>query len=402
MDISLPNVPFPPHLTTQQIRGYSENDLDSYGAQLQLDWGLGESHHLITGLDWILDDMSATDDQTMTMTSTFPPLNTGTTRTVYDYEGTQESVAAFAQDEWSLAPDWALTLGSRWTWVETKLQDTDDPALVEDSERHSESVFALGLVNTSLDDWAFRGHVSQGFRVANLQQLYIGTIHGDRIPTFPNPDLDPETSQNAELGARYSGERLALDTAVFYSEADDYITAQMTGPATRQYVNISESTAFGAELSLACNLNPGQDLDIEPYIQGTWLRRRFDDGATSTYDSGRPLLSGRFGVRSTWRASADATAWADLYMRAADEADDANANTSTPGWSTLNLALGLTLGPNPETDTGTSAVRWRFVAGVENIGDRKYASAADREFTADMEAVPAPGRNVFVKVGCDF
>jgi outer membrane receptor protein involved in Fe transport len=89
-------------------------------------------------------------------------------------------------------------------------------------------------------------------------------------------------------------------------------------------------------------------------------------------------------------------------MRAADEADDANANTSTPGWSTLNLALGLTLGPNPETDTGTSAVRWRFVAGVENIGDRKYASAADREFTADMEAVPAPGRNVFVKVGCDF
>ncbi|BDY95662.1 hypothetical protein MUTS15_43190 [Escherichia coli] len=43
--------------------------------------------------------------------------------------------------------------------------------------------------------------------------------------TYGNPDLKAEHSNNFELGARYNGNQWLIDSAVYYSEAKDYIAS---------------------------------------------------------------------------------------------------------------------------------------------------------------------------------
>lgn len=69
-----------------------------------------------------------------------------------------------------------------------------------------------------------RASYAQGYRSPILQELYVDTAMGQAGgTTYANPDLKPETSDNFEIGARWSSAYVSADIAAFYSEADDYI-----------------------------------------------------------------------------------------------------------------------------------------------------------------------------------
>ena len=169
-------------------------------------------------------------------------------------------------------------------------------------------------------------------------------MHGGSDPTFPNPDLEPETSNNYEAGARFDNGALSLDLAVFLSNAEDYITTEsVTGG--RQFTNVDTADTHGAEVAAAYTFAGS---GLTPYASGTWLKRHYDSGSYETWDTGHPEFSGRAGVRYDRDfAERGLGFFADLYVRAATEAYEELSDGSTEtyeSWQTVNLSMGTKFG----------------------------------------------------------
>lgn len=369
------------------MRQTTENKQNTTGFTLQTDWTPHEDHYLIAGVETLYDSLDATTDNTTTVDSPMPPPS-GThtvTTTNYEYDATMQTTAVFLQDEWALPADFALTLGARQTWVTSELEDTNNPDLDEKDTTDSQPVFSAGLTYGGFQDLALRAQFSQGYKAPNLQQLYIGTVHGGSQPTYPNPDLSPETSNNYEVGARYSDGALMVDVAAFLSDAEDYITTtSVTGG--QQFSNVDEAETYGVELETSYSLAAWH---LTPYAQGTWMKREFTSGGSSTFKTGHPEFSGRLGVRYDRDfTERGLRLYGDVYARGAVEAKEelssGDVNTYAP-WETLNLSMGCAFGEE----------RQHFVnVSLNNIFDRKYSMASS--------SIDEAGMNAVVKIGTSF
>ncbi len=368
---------------------HTENDQDTLGLSLQLDWRFGQ-HLVTTGADWRRDDLGA---DTRTTTQFF-----ATTVTDSHDEATQSQLALFVRDEWQLAEGWTAEFGIRNTWVRSELQDTTS-SIPEDTIRDSHAVLSAALVNRSLADWTFRLGYSQGYRFASLQELYTqSTSSLDGLTIMPNPDLDPETVQSLEFGTRYVKNGLDVDATIFYSWSEDYIATRMVVPGAGtpyyQYQNVEESRSFGLELGASYQYDFMEGTSLTPYVVGTWMRKCYESDGDTTYNTGVPRVQGRFGLRGSWAHAPNSQTWFDLFGRAADHSRDDGPEPpagygATAGWATLNLELGH----NWHQAIG-NGLDWRVAVGIENLFDRDYVVAG--------EWITAPGRNVFVKLGCTF
>lgn len=373
-----------PIMTIDQYQ-QTRNEQESWGGTLQADLLPHTDHYLILGYDLNIDDLDAVTDIEQTVSRTVPFPSRTTTTSSFDYDAKSSTHAIYLQDEWTLPADFTLTLGARQTWVRTELTDTNNPTLQTESRSDSHPVFSAGLIWQGLPDTTLRGLFSQGYRFPNLQQLYIGTVHGGSDPTFPNPDLEPETSNNYEVGVRYNNGRLDLDLGVFLSQAKDYITTQsVTGG--RQFTNVDTADTHGAELSLGYTF---EDHGLTPYASGTWLKRRYEAGSFKTWDTGHPELMGRAGVRfDRDLAEQGLGLFADLYVRAATEADEKYSDGTSEthqSWQTLNLSLGTKFGDE----------RQHYVSlNLLNIMDQSYQTASG--------SLEEPGAHAVIKVGLTF
>lgn len=188
---------------------------------------IGDSHILTTGAQWWKAEM--TDGLASE-----------------DYEQTTRAV--FAEDEWRLRDDLALTLGARY----------DD----HESFGGHVSPRAYLVWNTS-DNWTLKGGVSRGYRTPDLNDLHDGvngvTSQGRRL-TIGNPDLDPETTTSSEFGVYY--DNLAgfnANATLFHNEFKDKIEeGDSISVAGRegipdglyaQQINIDEAVTQGIELA---------------------------------------------------------------------------------------------------------------------------------------------------------
>jgi hemoglobin/transferrin/lactoferrin receptor protein len=371
-----------PRLTDMDV--HTENDQDTLGLSLQLDWRFGD-HAVTTGADWRRDGLDAVSDTMVVFLDNLPPFQVPDNS--HDVAN-QQQFALFVRDEWHFAEGWTAEFGIRQTWVRSELEQSDTTALGATSDQHA--VFSAAVVNRSLTDWTFRLGYSQGYRFPSLQELYTqsrSSLDGKSI--LPNADLDPETIQSVEFGARYAKDALDLDVTVFYSLSEDYI-AWKDETTHYQYQNIEESRSFGLELAASYRIDLAGDLALTPYLVGTWMRKCYEeDTGTTSYDTGNPLIQGRFGVRGDWNS-----AWFDLFARAADGVRDDGPEPpagydTTAGWATLNLEFGYSW-----HQAVGNGIDWRVSTGIENLFDRDYVVAG--------EWIPAPGRNLFVKLGCTF
>lgn len=129
-----------------------------------------------------------------------------------DFE--QTTWALFAEDEWWLLDDLALTLGGRF--------DHHDAFGSQFSPRGY-------LVWNTTDQWTLKGGVSRGYKTPRLDELADGlrgfTGQGT-VPLFGNPELTPEKSTSTEVAALYdSGGGLRAGATLFYNEFTDKIAA---------------------------------------------------------------------------------------------------------------------------------------------------------------------------------
>ena len=293
------------------------------------------------------------------------------------YEGNQLNQSVFASMETQLPADLTLTYGVRWTHVKTELTrgeelgsspNVGNTILPTGDDSESRPVFNVGLVWTGIEDLALRASWAQGFRVPNLTEKYIGTAMGGGT-VWGNPDLDPETSNNFEIGARWNPGKTNLDVALFYSDADDYIASVLLPNSEEEYTytNVASAKTFGTELSLNHSFDTSWG-QFTPYVTATWMRRQYDDGdGWKTYDTATPALVGRYGVRYAKALHPQCDFRADIFGRSQSAtkyaSKDGSSDYELGGFTTANISLGFDFGQNKE---------FSLIAEVLNIFDKRY------------------------------
>jgi vitamin B12 transporter len=124
--------------------------------------------------------------------------------------------------------------------------------------------------------WKVRGSGGTGFRAPSIGELYY--------PFSGNPDLKPEQSVSAELGAeRYFGSGRA-EVSVFWNDLKDLIVYDF---ATSRDVNIGHARTDGAEVGWQQTLLPELAVNVtymylrtKDLATGDPLLRRPENGAT--------------------------------------------------------------------------------------------------------------------------
>lgn len=192
-------------------------------------YDMAGSHTLVTGAQWQRAEL---DDQN-------PGLGT---------EGTfsRDQWALFAEDEWWIRPDVALTLGARYT---------DD----EEFGGHvSPRVYAVWNATTDL---TVKGGISTGYRTPDLRSTvegYYYTTEQGKGVIVSNPDLEPESSTSYELGALWNRGAWELGATVYQTDFTDKIeSAKTTETITLDgttynrwdYYNVQDARIRGVELT---------------------------------------------------------------------------------------------------------------------------------------------------------
>ena len=351
---------------------HADNRIQTYGSSLQADWQLGENNFLITGYEFAQDRLTANTSADFSMfmkmgMSPRPMLDQFYVTDRY-VKGKETTNAIFAAMETTLPHSFSLNYGVRYTWVNSELSKASsirngyainprktqifNNSPVNDSgtpgkENNSRPVFNLGVIWKGLDNTSLRAQWAQGFRVPNLQEKFLinsmggGTVYG-------NPNLKPEKSNNFEIGARYSTDLIDVDAALFYNLSDDYISTEVIGNAgsgESRYVNADKAKTFGSELSLNLRVNE----IVNPYFSVSWMKRKTEwaDG-TSTYNSGTPAFTARYGLRTMYPLF-NGKWTTDTYLRSSTAKKSYSLSTKETtriaGYTTLNFATAYHFGP---------------------------------------------------------
>ncbi|MCQ4230051.1 TonB-dependent receptor [Pseudomonas stutzeri] len=199
---------------------------------------VGESHIATVGGQWWRAEM---DD--------------GIAQTTFE----QKTWAVFAEDEWRLREDLALTLGARY----------------DDHEAFGGHVSPRAyLVWNTSENWTMKGGVSRGYRTPDLNDLHSGVNGATRqgqVITIGNPDLEPETTTSTEFGVYF--DNLAgfnANATLFHNKFKDKIASgdpiQITGRpgipngSYAQQINIDEAVTQGLELAASWTFAPAWTL----------------------------------------------------------------------------------------------------------------------------------------------
>lgn len=378
------------------VNSYADNTLDTSSLNTQADWILGDNHYLITGYEFSYDDLDAISQTYLDLSSIVPIMRDPVQSKDQSFSGYQMRHSIFATMESTLFENWVFNYGVRYTWVKNDMDVNTPYSLsmpgivgVPEGKFHydnhdGKAVFNFGTTYKGFENLTLRANWSQGYRAPLLQELFVDTSMGGEL-TYANPDLKPETSDNFEIGARYTNGVLTLDGSVFYSKADDYITTIAVGDGINRYTNMGEAETLGLELDASVKVG-----DFEPYTVLTLMRREYKENGIKTTKSGTPKVMARYGVRYQNEYDSalfrfDAYAVSQTKTESWNfEKDQLNEDGSFGGFTTFNLTGGVSFGPQKA---------YSVDVGLYNLTNKLYQTS---------DAIYEPGRYFALKMNATF
>jgi outer membrane receptor protein involved in Fe transport len=329
---------------------------------------------------------------------------------------TYGTLAVYAQDEVRIVPGRVvLTLGGRYTRIDIDGDFTDATPGVGTVTLDQEIDALVGQAHlwvSPLDELAFTGGVSQGFRAPNFDDLSVfGSVSGSF--EVPNPDADPERSLATEIGAKWRlpGEDPLLTGAVFghWTEFRDLLQrtngtldglsfvdgdgdgVQDPGEVpvvTRR--NVGQARIFGVEVEARLRAPREVSLAGERWsASGHFSWTYGSDLENDVPVRGIPPASALVGLRCEveegqyWLEGTGAFVRAQERLNPGDLADPRVPPGGTPGYEVYSLRGGarftLFRGETPFRAVGVGSaasaekpLNAEWTLGIENILDRDY------------------------------
>ncbi len=266
------------------------------------------------------------------------------------------------------------------------------PARVEDDNVSPK----LSVLFRASDAWAVFASYNYGFRAPPYGDVNVGfTNLAGGYTTLPNPNLEPESSDNFEVGFKYSDDGLRLDVGAFYNTYDDFIQSFAslgvnpgTGLLEFQSRNVDSVRIYGAEARAEVPFGHFNWQSAVGYARG---ENRVTGQPLDTIDPLRVVTGLDYSPPSArWRAGLSLT-WVDDKT----QVDPATSQYLPDSYLTADLYGELRLGE-----------RLRLNAGIYNLTDQKYWDWADvrgRPATdVAIDRYTRPGRTVSASLKLEF
>ncbi len=296
-------------------QGYTAKDgritLDNYVKSRGTDRGfsstgkysapLGEGHALAVGWD---GGLNTRDDSRLQRERRY-----GAVPSTYndypldqDYTGDVTRLAAYAQDEWNVTPQWSIYTGLRWEGISTAIEGND----FTDSKTRS-SVWSplfqtlYKLPNSKGDQVRFA--VTRTYKAPNVQSLIPRRFaSGNNSSTEPdfigNPDLKPELATGIDASfEHYWGKGAMVSVSVSARRITDYTRTMVDQEAdltwVQKPVNDGDATTRGVEFEAKFPLTSlfakAPALDLRFNLSRNWSSVSAVEGPNNRLDQQTPF-----------------------------------------------------------------------------------------------------------------
>lgn len=268
---------------------------------------------------------------------------------------------AYAQDEWSVAPDWTLTAGVR------RDQYSDFGATTNPR---------MALVWDASLDVTAKLLVGRAFRAPSFSEEY--SINNPVMRG--NPALKPERISTGEAHVSWQvNAQLQLQASAFRYNMTDIIRAASIGGGTSEYTNLGTQRGHGFELELVA------DVARNLRLAGHYAFQRAVDESTG-HDAGYAPHHMGF-VRADWHFDQGWSLSSQVKRVAGRVRAAGDARSPVPDYTSVDLTL----------RTASRQSGWDLAVSVRNLfdADVREPSLASTGIPGDL---PMAGRSVDVQL----
>ena len=332
---------------------------------------MGHKNTLITGFDfyWIDQDLK-----------TYSGFLSSSTLLNGLADISRDSYGLYVNDDFSLADNLILTLGTRYEKAEYDLHQRDLSAFplapLDETVTKSENAYTTGLTWLYSGKSALFGRYNRSFRFPLTDELVLFDYVAGRIRV--NPDLEPQTGDHYEVGARhFFSPNLQANITFYRAEIKDEI---FFNKATFTNENYDQTLHQGMEIGFRADLFERLTLfGNYAYEKATFRDGPFDGKDIPAIPRNKFNLGFRIhDVIPNLVFSADYFYVGDSFLIS----DQANRFEKLESYYTLNLRLSYV---------------WKWLnafVGVNNLTDQKYSEyGLIGGFTSIPYYYPAPERN---------
>ena len=160
-----------------------------------------------------------------------------------------ESFDQYAQADWRVADAWSVFAGARHSRVTLRSDDRYVTAANPDdsgSVAYSDTTPVAGVLFRASPSLHLYGSYGRSFETPTFAEAGYRADRGAGLAF----DLQPVTSDNAELGAKWRGDALQAELALFATESDDELAVATSSGGRTTYRNVGSSRRRGGELSV--------------------------------------------------------------------------------------------------------------------------------------------------------
>lgn len=311
-----------------------------------------------------------------------------------DEQQTATSTGGFLQTELGLTERLDLSAGVRHDRVSMTIDDRLVGAYDPDESG-----------SRTFREWT--GSLGLSYRFHPDHQLYATLGTAFETPTFTefapsdgsggfNPDIEPQTSLNREVGMRGRlGGGLSYDLAAFSVLVDDELIPFQASDGRDFFENAGETRREGIELGLDWNINLAWRL-TSALTLADYAFERFRD-KDGTYDGNDlPGLPSRLWMnRLTWYGSGERFTTLEAQYTGSFYADNAN-QVQIPSYWLANLRAG------DAWRLGGSNTRLGLQVGIRNLLDEDYNENVRINAFGGRYYEPAPGTTWFAGLELSF
>jgi hemoglobin/transferrin/lactoferrin receptor protein len=374
---------------TSQQRNWT--DLQGVGFRAEVTKLLGNRVLMTYGADAFRDRSDNTDSSLTTVTGFGPPQSQVSTTSQVP-NASFRSAGLFAQSDVRVADRVSVILGARVQDVLAKTRETPD-LTAEYESRDRTAVGAANLLVRAATGLNLIASVGRGFRSPNLVERFFNgpTPEGGGFQSR-NLDLDPETSLNVDVGARWRRGVVFAEGFVFQNDVHDGIAIAATGDTVNrlpvyQNVNVDRLRFRGLELTAGARALDMFDLSAN-------FSRIQSKNVTDPNSPVGDTYSRKFVFDAAWRPVGNRVSLG-YALRHNGEKKDIVAGSSPvgdvlPAFTVHDLRAQATLLENARGRTS-------LVLGVNNLTNALYAEFANASFFR-----PEPQRSLSTSLVIEF
>ncbi len=351
-------------------RNLAKIENTNLGFKLRASKGLRSSQTLSFGLDYF--GQAGMNDRNTEWLYARDGTITGQTEETSLQDALRGNLGFYIDDKIKISSALSLNLGGRFDLIRTSNINLENNRISRNDEFIS---FYLGSVYQATPQLSFLANIGRSFRFPAISELFYTGLTG-RGTVFGNPDLEPETSLNFDLGFRYLHEKFFASIYGF-SNVIDHIIQKYQGGETEEffYRNLTSGRILGVEGEFYASLAKNVELFINfHHMEG---KEKETDAALNYIPPTRLTFWGKYSPGKFWIEPR-------LTLSAAVK-NPGPLEIAVDGYSLLDTIFGFKVNP-----------RLTLLAIVQNILDKTYRASAD------VDGVDAPGRGLVVRAKFAF